>query len=71
MSSAARVSERLNTDSETILSFLHSRFAIVIIPTYEDPADAPSQAVLDQRRDWKWLNTVNRVCSGVKKVSNP
>ena len=45
-----------------------SRFAVVIVPTYEDSSDAPSQAVLSQKRDWRWLSTVNRVCSGVKKV---
>ena len=39
-----------------------------MVPTYEDPADAPDEDALAYRRDWRWLNTVNRVCSGVKKV---
>lgn len=44
------------------------RFAIAVIPTYEDPSDASTSSQLNFRRDWRWLNTVNRVCSGVKKT---
>jgi hypothetical protein len=41
---------------------------------YEDPDDGPTEEEagiaegLETRRDWRFLNTVNRVCSGVKKV---
>lgn len=63
------------------LSFLHhfSRFAVVVIPNYVDPEDAKtnpfrSTFASDQlaegeiKNSWRWFNTINRVCSGVKKV---
>lgn len=49
-------------------SFVFFRFAIAIIPTYEDPSDASTSSQLNFRRDWRWLNTINRVNSGVKKT---
>lgn len=48
------------------------------MPTYADPADELSspfreqqegmQAEGERKGSWRWFNTVNRVCSGVKKV---
>lgn len=50
------------------------RFAILVFKHYEDENERPKEEVEDQeggnetRRDWRFINTVNRVCSGVKKV---
>ena len=63
------------TDDASLL-----RFAVVVVPTYADPADAlscpfrsnygTSLAEGESKNSWRWFNTVNRVCSGVKKVSH-
>lgn len=55
------------------------RFAVVVVPNYVDPADAATcpfrssnaagmLAEGENKNSWRWFNTVNRVCSGVKKV---
>lgn len=62
------------------------RFAILVVPSYADPADeftspfrstrlknqngegSDSLAEGEGRTSWRYFNTVNRVCSGVKKV---
>ncbi len=52
---------------------------MVVVPTYADPADAASspfrssravelQAEGQAKDSWRWFHTINRVCSGVKKV---
>lgn len=56
----------------------HAEFAVVVVPTYADPADAlscpfrsnygTSLAEGESKNSWRWFNTVNRVCSGVKKT---
>ncbi|KAI5474229.1 tRNA-intron endonuclease [Pseudohyphozyma bogoriensis] len=51
----------------------HAEFAVVVVPSYVDPEDAKSSpfntlAEMETRNSWKWFNTVNRVCSGVKKT---
>lgn len=59
--------------------FFCIRFAVIVVPNYADPADAltcpfKSSNNLDllaegeNKSSWRWFNTVNRVCSGVKKV---
>lgn len=48
------------------------RFAMVVLPVYEDPADqeeAPSNLQNTSPFSWSWLSTVNRVNSQVQKVS--
>lgn len=48
-----------------------SRFAIVVCPVYEDPADRDSSPYELQNVDpftWSWLSTINRVNSQVQKV---
>ena len=50
----------------------HSRFAIVVIPVYEDPADresSPFSLPNAETFSWTWLSTINRVNSQVQKVS--
>ncbi|CAH7677303.1 hypothetical protein PPACK8108_LOCUS12440 [Phakopsora pachyrhizi] len=44
----------------------HAEFAICVIPIYEDGRLV--KTLSDERRSWRWLNTVNRVCAGVKKT---
>ncbi|EGG06516.1 uncharacterized protein MELLADRAFT_86553 [Melampsora larici-populina 98AG31] len=49
----------------------HAEFAVCVIPVYEDPNDQEELHQSDlsnQKKNWKWLSTVNRVCSGVKKM---
>ncbi|KAH9813607.1 hypothetical protein DFH28DRAFT_333853 [Melampsora americana] len=48
----------------------HAEFAVCVIPVYEDPNDQEEIQVdlSNQKRNWNWLSTVNRVCSGVKKT---
>lgn len=42
------------------------------MPVYEDLDDEREQGAPEDlsngKRSWQWLSTVNRVCSGVKKV---
>jgi hypothetical protein len=48
-----------------------ARFAIVVIPVYDDPADRISSPFDLQNVDpfaWSWLSTINRVNSQVHKV---
>lgn len=48
------------------------RFAVVVIPVYEDPADQASSPFTlpnSSTFSWSWLSTVNRVNSQVQKVS--
>lgn len=50
---------------------IHCRFAIVVIPVYEDPADKESSPFNLPNADtfsWSWLSTVNRVNAQVQKV---
>ena len=50
------------------------RFAIVVIPVYEDPADqqsSPFNLPNANTFSWTWLSTVNRVNSQVQKVRCP
>lgn len=65
--------------SRLTLSQFGRRFAVVVVPTYADPADALSspfrssravelQAEGQAKDSWRWFHTINRVCSGVKKV---
>lgn len=53
---------------------------MIVVPNYADPADALTSpfksgtnidllAEGENKCSWRWFNTVNRVCSGVKKVS--
>lgn len=47
------------------------RFAVVVIPVYEDPSDQESSPFNLQNShtfSWSWLSTVNRVNSQVQKV---
>lgn len=47
------------------------RFAVVVIPVYEDPADkddSPFSLPNSETFSWTWLSTVNRVNSQVQKV---
>jgi len=51
--------------------FDHAEFALVICPTYEDPADgdAPESCFQGTRNiSWSWLSTINRVNSQVMKT---
>ncbi len=52
--------------------FSHAEFAVVIIPSYEDPADEESSPFATHpnagRKDWTWFSTVNRVQSQVLKT---
>jgi hypothetical protein len=44
---------------------------MVLIPVYEDPADAESSPFALPNTDpftWQWLSTINRVNSQVQKV---
>lgn len=49
------------------------RFAIVIVPVYEDPEDEASSPFAKHPaqgdRDWVWFSTMNRVQTQVLKVS--
>ena len=47
------------------------RFAMVLIPVYEDPDDAKSSPFALSNVEpftWQWLSTINRVNSQVQKV---
>ena len=47
------------------------RFALVLIPVYEDPGDAADAPYTLQNAEpftWQWLSTINRVNSQVQKV---
>ena len=47
------------------------RFAMVLIPVYEDPEDAKSSPFKLPNAEpftWQWLSTINRVNSQVQKV---
>jgi len=51
--------------------FDHAEFALVICPTYEDPAEgdsAPPCFKSMQNFTWSWLSTINRVNSQVMKT---
>jgi len=51
--------------------FHHAEFAMVLIPVYEDPADAESSPFALPNTDpftWQWLSTINRVNSQVQKT---
>lgn len=55
----------------TDLTCLPSRFAVVVIPVYEDPADkesSPFRLLNSEPFSWSWLSTINRVNSQVQKV---
>ncbi|EFP82567.1 uncharacterized protein PGTG_08763 [Puccinia graminis f. sp. tritici CRL 75-36-700-3] len=43
----------------------HAEFAVCMIPVY---ADGRPVETMEDRSSWRWLGTVNRVCSGVKKT---
>ena len=47
------------------------RFAMILIPVYEDPEDAKSSPFKLSNAEpftWQWLSTINRVNSQVQKV---
>ncbi|ORY41829.1 hypothetical protein BCR35DRAFT_311315 [Leucosporidium creatinivorum] len=57
----------------------HAEFSVVVVPNYADPADAetnPFRSTMvsdhlgegETKMSWRWFNTINRVCSGVKKT---
>ena len=49
----------------------HTRFAMVLIPVYEDPDDAVSSPFTLSNVEpftWQWFSTINRVNSQVQKV---
>jgi tRNA-splicing endonuclease subunit Sen2 len=49
----------------------YTRFAMVLIPVYEDPDDAVSSPFALSNVEpftWQWLSTINRVNSQVQKV---
>ncbi|KAG2158294.1 uncharacterized protein EDB93DRAFT_657958 [Suillus bovinus] len=51
--------------------FQHAEFAIVVIPTYEDPEDQANSPFKLQNAEpftWSWLSTINRVNSQVQKT---
>jgi len=52
--------------------FDHAEFALVICPTYEDPADGGDSSKscfqTGQNMSWSWLSTINRVNSQVMKT---
>ncbi|KAI3485458.1 hypothetical protein L1887_51201 [Cichorium endivia] len=52
--------------------FSHAEFAVVIIPSYEDEADAQTSPFAPHpnagRKDWTWFSTTNRVQSQVLKT---
>ncbi|KAG8744261.1 tRNA splicing endonuclease subunit sen2 [Ceratobasidium sp. 428] len=51
--------------------FTHAEFALVVIPTYENPADqdtSPFQLQNTDRFSWTWLSTLNRINTQVKKT---
>lgn len=58
------------------LTLAVGRFAVLVLPSYADPQDKATNpfsqgkkgAEGEERDSWKWFNTVNRVCSGVKKA---
>ncbi|KAH9448764.1 hypothetical protein MJO28_015222 [Puccinia striiformis f. sp. tritici] len=43
----------------------HAEFAVCMIPVY---ANGKPVQMMEDRSSWRWLSTVNRVCSGVKKT---
>ena len=52
--------------------FAHAEFAVVVIPSYEDPADretSPYHLPNESPMKWSWFSTINRVNSQVMKVS--
>ena len=72
---------RISALGKTSLTQLLKRFAVVVVPNYADPADAltsPFRSTLastglalaegESKNSWKYFSTINRVCSGVKKV---
>lgn len=51
--------------------FSHAEFAVVVIPVYEEPADAeesPYNLSNVEPFSWSWLSTINRVNSQVHKT---
>jgi tRNA-splicing endonuclease subunit Sen2 len=53
--------------------FSHAEFAVMIIPSYSDPAWSVDTSTRDyvrkqEKRSWSWLHCVNRVNSQVKKT---
>lgn len=53
------------------VSLTFCRFAVVVLPVYEDPADqesSPFNLANASPFSWTWLSTVNRVNSQVQKV---
>ena len=52
--------------------FSHAEFAVVVIPSYEDPKDEETSPFPPHpnagRKDWTWFSTVNRVQSQVLKT---
>ncbi|SNX83469.1 related to tRNA splicing endonuclease beta subunit [Melanopsichium pennsylvanicum] len=52
--------------------FSHAEFAVIIIPSYEEPEDEVSSPFTPHpnagRKDWIWFSTVNRVQSQVLKT---
>ena len=50
----------------------HSRFAVLVIPVYEDPSDEASspfgQHANGNERSWVWFSSLNRVNTQVLKV---
>jgi hypothetical protein len=49
----------------------YTRFAMVLIPVYEDPDDVVSSPFALSNVEpftWQWLSTINRVNSQVQKV---
>lgn len=54
-----------------LLKLTSVRFAIVVCPVYEDPADeetCPFDLQNTKPFEWSWLSTINRVNSQVQKV---
>ena len=52
--------------------FTHAEFAVMVIPSYEDPADretSPYHLPNETPMKWSWFSTINRVNSQVMKVS--
>ena len=60
---------RVDFASEVLTTY--TRFAMVLIPVYEDPDDAVSSPFALSNVEpftWQWLSTINRVNSQVQKV---
>ena len=56
---------------DIMCAFLLNRFALVVVPVYEDEEDqktSPFNLLNSSPFSWSWLSTINRVNSQVQKV---